>query len=769
MNDFEPKTDVADVSTGAELSNGPASLVVIYTPLPELLGKRFMLGPEGLEIGRGSGCQVVLSDEAASRRHCCLEQRDGSWHVKDAGSTNGTLLNGRILSVPARLTHNDRVQVGRTVLKFLAGAGEEAKYHEEIYRLAIFDGLTGVHNRRYFEQTLESEVRRVNKHGRNLCVAMLELDHHRRLVDENGSIYADALINELADRMQIRIGIETLARYGEFTFALLIPETALSAAAERVDPFLQCAKGQFKYMGEGVAPTLSIGVAAHLPGETALALIERANQALHQAKEKGGNQIHTVGPNQHVRRYLSGRKLLSKLLSFSGSGTTASSSHHLVAFEIGNEADILMMAGTEAYDQCYRELIADVEANAPADATAGRWKDRYVLLAVAGSGAAATEVRLGITRAWERRGALTGGSTSVSRVLHSALLTPRDLAQHGKRSLDALLTALLQNREERDVPSPRISDLPYPLAVFGAIVSSRQTTLARVATLNSALETILRFIVALEVAWLREWGTDDARDELIEFVSRLGPAGRKLGMGDWEELSWRLAQLLPADAPDAVAAAASALRSGHQRSRLSERLRSAVTLRNAIAHGATRADDAYAAEEVRLQEILHELLEAMAPLANTRLISCCSSRFLGEDEGFSCEVRTHQGPLEHFSVGRLRRTEPLPSDWCCLVLDPKPGASLLCLAPFIISRACDTCGRVEVFVTESLRLGPKGTKMVARGITTSHESRVELPGLRSLRELYERQSRKTNTTARAETPLPVEPIGAGSVTTDGNP
>ena len=138
-------------------------MVVIYTKEPTLLGKRFVLDKSPVRIGRGSDNEIVLEGDSVSRRHAHFELRGGRWFAIDDKSTNGTYVNEH--QVPeAELRTNDRIKIGPTIFKYLSGADAEAKYHEEIYKMTIVDGLTQIHNKRYLYEALEREITRARRH-----------------------------------------------------------------------------------------------------------------------------------------------------------------------------------------------------------------------------------------------------------------------------------------------------------------------------------------------------------------------------------------------------------------------------------------------------------------------------------------------------------------------------------------------------------------------------------------------------------------------------
>jgi hypothetical protein len=81
-------------------------------------GRRLVVGPTGVTIGRSRGCEVVLDDPNVSRQHAEVRPRGGSWVVTDLGSTNGSNLNGRRLTSPEVLKPGDELDIGTTTLRF---------------------------------------------------------------------------------------------------------------------------------------------------------------------------------------------------------------------------------------------------------------------------------------------------------------------------------------------------------------------------------------------------------------------------------------------------------------------------------------------------------------------------------------------------------------------------------------------------------------------------------------------------------------------------
>ena len=161
-----------------------------------------------------------------------------------------------------------------------AQATEISRLVSRLHGLARTDPLTGVPNRRVWEEELPRELERARRMGTQLCVAMIDLDHFKTYNDRFGHQAGDRVLKEAASawRAEVR-STDLLARYGGEEFVVLLPTCALDDAiqiAERlrtVTPQVTC----------------SIGVASWDFTESADALLERADQALYEAKAAGRN------------------------------------------------------------------------------------------------------------------------------------------------------------------------------------------------------------------------------------------------------------------------------------------------------------------------------------------------------------------------------------------------------------------------------------------------------------------------------------------------
>jgi two-component system, cell cycle response regulator len=296
VSEFDEKTRVTQVvqRPAIEEATGNDCVVVIYTKEPGLLGKRFVLDKPHIGIGRGADNEIVLEGDSVSRRHAHMERRSSRWWIVDDGSTNGTYVNEEQIPREQALNNSDRLKVGPTILKFLSGADAEAKYHEEIYRMTIVDGLTQIHNKRYLYEALERELIRARRHDRPLSAVMFDIDFFKRINDQFGHLAGDHVLREVAKVIQGRIRRdEVFARYGGEEFVIVLPETPLEGASALAENLRErIAEHGFVFQAERIPVTISIGCAQITPPDkTASDLIQHADEKLYEAKRSGRNKV----------------------------------------------------------------------------------------------------------------------------------------------------------------------------------------------------------------------------------------------------------------------------------------------------------------------------------------------------------------------------------------------------------------------------------------------------------------------------------------------
>jgi two-component system cell cycle response regulator len=294
LSESDEKTRVTQVVQAPPPDQTPGNdcVVVIYAAEPGLLGKRYVLDKSPLRIGRGGDNHIVLDGDSVSRRHSHFERRSNGWFIVDDGSTNGTFLNEEQIKREAGLNNGDRVKVGPTILKYLSGLDAEAKYHEEIYRMTIVDGLTQIHNKRYLFEALDKELIRARRYDRQLSLVIFDIDYFKNINDQYGHLAGDHVLRELARIVQERIRRdEVFARYGGEEFVIALPETSLQGAVTLAENLRARVETHgFSFQGERIPVTISIGCAVLGEEKTAADLIQLADDKLYEAKRGGRNR-----------------------------------------------------------------------------------------------------------------------------------------------------------------------------------------------------------------------------------------------------------------------------------------------------------------------------------------------------------------------------------------------------------------------------------------------------------------------------------------------
>jgi diguanylate cyclase (GGDEF)-like protein len=273
---------------------GDACLVNLHPPGPDI-GRRIPLINNQYIVGRDNDAAFVVSRSSVSRQHARLYiDDDGGWWVEDLNSTNGTFVNESRIRVQ-QLADSDQVRFGDAIYKFLSGSNIESAYHEAIHNMAIQDGMTGIHNKRFFMEFLERELAVASRYGHPLTLVMFDVDHFKKVNDSHGHLAGDAVLKDLAGRIRPRIRREDLfARYGGEEFACVLPSTALPGGIVFADHLRQLIEEKpTLFDNVSISFTISLGVTTlhNESGVDAAALIKRADDNLYAAKRGGRNRV----------------------------------------------------------------------------------------------------------------------------------------------------------------------------------------------------------------------------------------------------------------------------------------------------------------------------------------------------------------------------------------------------------------------------------------------------------------------------------------------
>jgi diguanylate cyclase (GGDEF)-like protein len=171
---------------------------------------------------------------------------------------------------------------------------ENARRFREARRLADLDALTGLHNRRYFYETLAREVARARRYGRQLALIVFDLDDFKAINDRIGHLAGDAVLAETAERVRAVVRSADIAcRVGGDEFAVILPESSTADADQLYDRLLGVISSH--PVGKAGQLSVSAGIAELREEDAPTTFFERADEALYRAKEHGKAQVVAHG------------------------------------------------------------------------------------------------------------------------------------------------------------------------------------------------------------------------------------------------------------------------------------------------------------------------------------------------------------------------------------------------------------------------------------------------------------------------------------------
>lgn len=185
-----------------------------------------------------------------------------------------------------------------TVMMYSLGLVLMAKERSEsrLQHMALHDVLTGTYNRRAILQRFDQELERARDEGSHLAVAMIDIDHFKRINDLYGHLAGDEVLCHCVRQLQRRLrAADSLGRYGGEEFLLLLPHTEREGAMAALQGLRQAiAQSPAQFADDTIELRFSVGLWCAVPGpdDSAAALLGRADAALYQAKADGRNTVH---------------------------------------------------------------------------------------------------------------------------------------------------------------------------------------------------------------------------------------------------------------------------------------------------------------------------------------------------------------------------------------------------------------------------------------------------------------------------------------------
>jgi diguanylate cyclase (GGDEF)-like protein len=170
----------------------------------------------------------------------------------------------------------------------VAPAIENARRFREARQLADLDSLTGLHNRRYFHETLAREVDRALRYQRRLSLVIVDVDGFKEINDRIGHLAGDAVLAEIADRIrQVVRSADIPCRVGGDEFAVIVPEVEVGQARQLVGRIQRAVSAQ--PIARAGRVKVSAGVSDLQPNDSPTSLFERGDESLYAAKHVAHN------------------------------------------------------------------------------------------------------------------------------------------------------------------------------------------------------------------------------------------------------------------------------------------------------------------------------------------------------------------------------------------------------------------------------------------------------------------------------------------------
>ncbi|MEP9317918.1 diguanylate cyclase [Pseudomonas sp. LABIM340] len=202
-----------------------------------------------------------------------------------------------LIRAQQQLVDNLRTSEHELELRVAERTDELRELNNQLEAMSLTDALTGIANRRRFDQVLEQEWGHARRSGELLALAVVDVDWFKRYNDHYGHPAGDACLREIAQALATTVNRSTdlVARYGGEEFVFLAPMTDLAGARGMANKLLQAVEALA--LPHELSPlgrvSVSIGIAAAVPGQeaSAEALVARADAALYEAKKQGRNQL----------------------------------------------------------------------------------------------------------------------------------------------------------------------------------------------------------------------------------------------------------------------------------------------------------------------------------------------------------------------------------------------------------------------------------------------------------------------------------------------
>ncbi len=278
---------VKAISNGLEawkwLQKNPVDLIMLDVIMPEI---------GGIELCRKIKGDRLLHDIPV----IMVTSKDDPYSLEEgfeAGAIDYVTKPIQKVVLRARVKSGLKIKHYQDQLKLVCQ--ELLKKQGELKRLLAYDRLTGLYNRYFFLERMEEEIEMAKRFGMPLSLAMLDIDHFKKVNDHYGHLFGDYVLQEIGKMMLMHFRkTDMIARYGGEEFTILATGSYKDGLAHACERFRKKVE-KYKFSSEDIEITLtiSIGVADFIPSkdDDGIDLIRRADTALYEAKGRGRNRV----------------------------------------------------------------------------------------------------------------------------------------------------------------------------------------------------------------------------------------------------------------------------------------------------------------------------------------------------------------------------------------------------------------------------------------------------------------------------------------------
>lgn len=260
-------------------------------------GQRYFMTQREMYIGRDPSADISIPDPSISRKHALVTKVGEQIEITDAGSANGTVINGKKLSAgtTVQLAKEDMVKLGNTILKFLPAGELEILMYGNLETAAHTDPLTKIYNKRYLVEALEAEFKRAKALNSDFSLLVFDIDFFKKINDTFGHDAGDMVLRELTAMIRTKHlrPKDVFARYGGEEFVILLLNTNAEKAMKLAEEIRSAVEAQaFIYENKRLPVTISLGVAELTSTmESPQTLFKSADKALYASKQGGRNRV----------------------------------------------------------------------------------------------------------------------------------------------------------------------------------------------------------------------------------------------------------------------------------------------------------------------------------------------------------------------------------------------------------------------------------------------------------------------------------------------